>query len=240
MKFFTIVIPTYNSCEILENAVFSVLKQDFPFFELLILDGGSSDPTPFVISKFNDPRIVFFSEKDLGVYDAMNKGIKQAQGEWIYFLGSDDRFYDEFVLSRIFKIVKTTTLPVIYGNVLIDGNTGWAEDGEIYAGRFSKNRMLIKSICHQAIFYRRDFLTLNELFFDLRYPVSADWHLNLRSRRLTRFKYVDLIVAEFTAGGISTTKRDSFSDQIKTEFADMFPSKLEIFLKEIVKIILRA
>ena len=93
----------------------------------------------------------------------------------------------------------------------------------------------MKSICHQAIFYRVDFLISNNIFFDLKYPVSADWHFNLQCRRLTKFKYVNQIIAIFTAGGISSTKIDSFSDVIKTEFSDMFPTKIEVRIKEILK-----
>ena len=161
------------------------------------------------------------------------------KGEWLFFLGCDDVFHNEFVLEKINKSMRSTVLPVIYGNVQIKGNTGWAKDGEIYAGKFSKNRMLVKSICHQAIFYQKKFVISNNLTFNLQYPVSADWHFNLCCRRLTKFKYVNVVIAIFSAGGISTTRRDSFPDSIKIEFADLLPSKLEIYVKESVKKIIR-
>lgn len=237
--FFSIIIPTYNSEKTLKQTLESIISQKFKGYEILILDGGSTDGTLLVPNQFSQARIFVFEGPDLGTYDAMNKGIRLAKGEWLYFLGSDDVLYNEIVLEEIFKEIQYTAIPVIYGNVKILGNPGWARDGEIYAGKFSKNRMLKKAICHQAIFYKREFLLSNNLLFDLRYPVSADWQFNLRCRRLTSFKYVDQIVAVFTAGGISTVKKDSFQENIKIEFGDLFPSSFEIFVKESVKKIIR-
>ncbi|MFC5190301.1 glycosyltransferase family 2 protein [Algoriphagus aquatilis] len=241
--FFSIVIPTFNSEKTLKQTLESIIAQKFEDYEILILDGGSTDGTLLVPNQFNQSRIFVFDGPDLGTYDAMNKGIRLAKGEWIYFLGSDDILYDEFVLEIVFKEIQATALPVVYGNVKILGDTGWARDGEIYAGYFSKNRMLKKSICHQAIFYKREFLAKNDLFFDLRYPVSADWHLNLRCRRLTKFTYVDQIIAVFASGGISSTKSDSFPEEIKVEFTDLLPSTAELYLIKIsnrIKVSLRS
>jgi glycosyltransferase involved in cell wall biosynthesis len=231
--FFSIVIPTFNAEKTLGLTLNSIKEQRFSNLEILILDGGSSDRTLSIVDQFNDLKIQVFSGPDLGTYDAMNKGINLAQGQWLYFLGSDDIFYNEFVLERVFNIINSTTLPVVYGSVLIDGNTGWAKDGEIYAGYFSRYRLLNKSICHQAIFYKREFLIQNNLFFNLKYFVSADWDLNLRCRRLSKFKYVNMIIAVFKAGGISFKNLDSFARQIKGEFSDLYPSELVILFDRI-------
>ncbi|GMQ29569.1 glycosyltransferase family 2 protein [Algoriphagus confluentis] len=237
--FFSIIIPCFNSEKTVYRCVKSVINQSFSNYEILIIDSKSSDNTLIEVRRFNDFRIKIHSHLDLGVYDAMNKGINLARGQWIYFLGSDDVIYSEHVFQNIYRYIYNENFSVIYGNVKVFGDVGWAKDGDIYAGKFSKNRMLFKSICHQSILYKRDFLILNNLFFDLRYPVSADWHLNLRCRRLTKFKYVNLIIAVFTAGGISTLKRDTFPEQIKTEFADLFPSRGEVILNKIFKLIIR-
>lgn len=239
MVFFNIIIPVFNPSENFYSCIHSIINQSFSDWEILIIDGSNSMIVSELISKESDPRIQAIFEPDNGVYDAMNKGIRISKGQWIYFLGSDDVLYDEFVLENIYNSIKPTSLPIVYGNVKILGDTGWARDGEIYAGYFSKNRMLRKAICHQAIFYNREFLLSNNLLFDLRYPVSADWQFNLRCRRLTSFKYVDQIVALFSAGGISTLKKDSFQENIRIEFGDLFPTSLEIFLKESVKKLIR-
>lgn len=235
----SIIIPILNPTDKIFRCFESINRQVFQNWEVIILDSGNFRFPEHFFLNANARRFRIFQEIDSGVYDAMNKGIKVSLGDWLYFMGSDDYFYDEFILFKVWNIMINGRTPVIYGNVLIQGNTGWAKDGDIYAGKFSKNRMLFKSICHQSIFYRKDFLIQNNLFFDLRFPVSSDWHLNLRCRRLTKFKFVNLIIAVFTAGGISTLKRDTFPEQIKTEFADLFPSRGEVILNKIFKLIIR-
>lgn len=232
---FSIIIPVFNSEDFIEDCVLSILNQDFHDFEIILLNNNSRDSTLDLIKNFKDKRISVFTDADNGVYDAMNKGIELSKGEWLYFMGSDDYLFNNQVLNNIWSISNYSKLPVIYGNVLIKGNPGWAKDGEIYAGRFTKNRMLVKAICHQAVFYKRDFIIENSIWFDLRFFVSADWHFNLSCRRLTKFKYVDIILAVFQAGGISSFKSDSFRDYIRTEFIDLLPGKYEILVKEFVK-----
>lgn len=235
MCFFSIIIPTYNSSNFIRKSIESVLCQNFKNFEIIVVDGFSTDGTLDIVSFISDSRIRFVSEIDFGVYDAMNKGIQLSRGEWIYFLGSDDVLFDKFVLQKIFNSIRSTSLPIVYGNVKIDGDTGWAKDGDIYAGFFSKNRMLKKSICHQSIFYERAFLIKNQLMFDLKYFVSADWDFNLCCRRLSKFKYVNIVIAVFKSGGISTLHKDTFSNDIESKFSDLYPTLVEIFIKSLFK-----
>lgn len=98
---FSIIIPTYNSSATLGQALNSIIEQSFKDFEILIMDGASSDKTVAIAQKINDPRISIYSEPDSGVYDAMNKGIARARGEWVYFLGSDDWLINNTVLDKI-------------------------------------------------------------------------------------------------------------------------------------------
>lgn len=233
---FSIIIPVFNSEYTIKNCIKSILNQRFKDFEIIFIDNQSTDQTLPIINEFSNPRFKLISEKDRGVYDAMNKGLKLAKGDWIYFMGGDDLLYDEIVLESISKEIQSTRFPVIYGSVKINGDTGWAKDGEIYAGYFSKNRMLKKAICHQSIFYNRKFLIQNNLSFNLDYFVSADWDFNLRCRRISEFKYLDRMIAIFNAGGISSTNEDSFQEKIKSEFSDLFPSEFEVFAKKVGKI----
>src|SRR5246127_4505724 len=98
---FSVIIPTYNSAKTISQSIQSVLRQSFTGYEVLIIDGASTDDTLAITSAFNSERIKTISEKDRGVYDAMNKGIKLAKGQWLYFLGSDDALYDDSVLEKI-------------------------------------------------------------------------------------------------------------------------------------------
>src|SRR5215216_6167566 len=116
----SIIIPTYNSEKTLSCCLQSVLNQTFKDFEILIIDGLSSDNTINVIKGYNNSKIRVYSEKDKGIYDAMNKGIEKSAGEWLYFLGSDDQFFNEYVLEAIFQgnkdILKHSDY--VYGNVI--------------------------------------------------------------------------------------------------------------------------
>src|SRR5258708_1387752 len=101
--FFSIIIPTHNSAKKLSPCLESIISQSFQNFEIIIVDGASSDDTFSVVNHYREANsnIRWFSEKDRGIYDAMNKGTSVAQGEWIYFLGSDDRLYENDTLRKV-------------------------------------------------------------------------------------------------------------------------------------------
>src|ERR1700722_16529958 len=99
----SIIIPTYNSQNTILTALQSIVKQSFDDFEIIIVDGLSNDDTVTIVKNFQDDRIKIISELDNGIYDAMNKGIDRAKGDWLYFLGSDDRLYNDTVLEDVNK-----------------------------------------------------------------------------------------------------------------------------------------
>jgi len=204
--FYSIVIPTYNAEKTLPKAIESVLSQSPVDFEILIRDEVSTDNTLKIARSFNDNRIRIYSEPDKGIYDAMNKGIKLAKGQWLYFLGSDDVLFDNTVLYAVHKFLITKTMQVVYGDVFIEGDATWAKDGDVYDGNFTVKKLLTKNICHQSIFYKRDFLLKNKLTFSLQYPICSDWDFNLKCWKKSRFLYLPGIMAVFKAGGASTRK----------------------------------
>lgn len=211
MPLFSIVIPTFNSSRYITQCLDSIRKQLDKDFEIIIKDGMSSDGTQEIIlkykSSFPEIDIKFSSEPDLGIYDAMNKGIDQSSGEWLLFLGSDDSLYSDFVLQNIALQIQNAKSPVIYGNVIISGHAGWAIDGIVYDGYFDLEKILQKNICHQAIFYNRTvFKELGN--FNIRYNVCADFDFNLRCFAKHRFSYIDLIVTKFNGGGTSVVNDD--------------------------------
>jgi glycosyltransferase involved in cell wall biosynthesis len=106
--FFSIIIPTFNSEKVLRECLNSIVEQTFNNYEIILIDGLSTDSTVDIIKEYslNNPNIHWVSEKDLGIYDAMNKGIKIANGEWVYFLGSDDKLSSNNALQEIFNFEK--------------------------------------------------------------------------------------------------------------------------------------
>ena len=236
----SIIIPTCNSELSIFAALESVLNQTFKDFEVLIIDCLSTDETLKIVQSFNDPRISLISENDNGIYDAMNKGGKLSVGKWLYFMGSDDTLYDENVLNNVCAFLLTTASEVIYGNVLINGDCGWAKDKEIYDGEFDMNKLFRKNICHQAIFYH------TEVFkhaggFNTSYKICADYDFNLKTASKFSFKYIDLTIAKFNAGGISTNVGDDgFFIDMKENILKYFHRKLltsymNIFFPQMIK-----
>ena len=207
---FSIIIPTYNSSNTLIRCLESIILQNFSNYEVWFIDGYSHDNTISIIKEYATkyPFIHLVSEPDKGIYDAMNKGIGLAQGKWLYFLGSDDTFYNKDVLTRIAKEINITKSKVIYGNVIMRGESKWNLDGVVFAGEYNLERLLNMTICHQAMFYNKEVF---EKYgnYDLKYNVGADWEFNLRCFAHTSFSYFNIIVANFFLGGHSTTSTDS-------------------------------
>lgn len=209
----SVIIPTLNSSSTIDDTLKSVINQEEKNFEIIILDGISSDDTLNRVNIFNDSRIRIYSEKDRGIYDAMNKGVKKALGQWLFFLGSDDRLFDNKVFSEIVNTINLIPkdIKVIYGNVLIKGSTGWAENNQIYDGKFEFDKLLKKNICHQSIFYHNEVFQ-NKIKFDINYPVCADWNFNLIIFKKYRFKYIEKTISIFNAGGVSTNVFNNYDD----------------------------
>lgn len=233
---FSIIVPTLNSEKFVERLLFSLVDQSLSEFEIIIMDGKSSDKSLKIINSFRDKRIKIDSAFDNGVYDAMNNGLAKASGEWVYFIGADDWLYNHTVLERIYEKLKETKCHVAYGNVLIQGDSDWAKDQEIYAGKFDAFRLTKKNICHQGIFYRRSFLESHNLNFDLAYPINSDWDFNLKCRTKTDFHYLELIVANFSSGGLSTNsrKKDNFFSEIPWKYQEFQPSKARIISSKFI------
>jgi len=210
----SIIIPTYNSCETLEKCLESILNQTFEDFEIIIMDGNSNDSTVQIAKNYYNDKIKIFSENDCGVFDAMNKAINRAKGEWLYFLGSDDELYENVTLKKIAYFFKSNS-KIIYGNIIVHQDAGWAKNGQIYDGFFSKEKIIQNNICHQSIFYHKD--VFNSIgYYNQKYSISADHDFNIRACALFEFQYVDLIIAKFKGGGLSSNPDYNFkNDYVK-------------------------
>ncbi|TKB98625.1 glycosyltransferase family 2 protein [Pedobacter cryophilus] len=205
--FFTIIIPTFNSSNTLKECLDSVFFQTFTNYEILIIDGLSTDKTILIANSYNDKRVKIISETDNGVYDAMNKGIELSQGDWLYFLGSDDSLYNSDVLGKIHKLCLLHPNNWIYGNVSINGNIPWAINKSVYDGEFNLQKIIERNICHQSVFYSKSLLT-SIGNYNLKFKICADYDLNLRAYSFKKPIYINEILAEFNNGGISSYEKD--------------------------------
>jgi glycosyltransferase involved in cell wall biosynthesis len=201
---FSIIIPAYNSELTLKQCLDSILYQSFKDFEILIMDGLSTDNTIKIAANYNDSRIKIHSEKDSGIYDAMNKGITISTGKWLYFLGSNDYLYDETVLQVVHDRIENKEIDVIYGNVLTP-----AYDGK-FDGEFDYAKIFIQNICHQSIFFTRKLFDKTGLY-NLKYKILADYDHNLKwfLNKKTKIEYIDQVIAYYNDEGCSTTSNQN-------------------------------
>jgi glycosyltransferase involved in cell wall biosynthesis len=200
----TVITPVFNASETLKECILSVANQNYPNLEHWFIDGVSTDGSLEMLQRYANEfsSIKYISEKDNGIYDAMNKGIDLSSGEWLYFLGADDVLMPN-ILNEVFCGEWIGDYDVIYGNVL------FKHSGQIYDGEFDKQKMLAYCICHQAIFVKN---TVHELHgkFDLKYKISADHVFQMKwfSDDLTRRKYFNHIFCVYNEKGASQGAKD--------------------------------
>ncbi|HEY4194324.1 MAG TPA: glycosyltransferase family 2 protein [Mucilaginibacter sp.] len=206
----SIIIPTYNSEKHLRTCLDSIFSQTFKNFEVIAIDGASNDGTVELLKQYttSNSNMRYLSEKDSGIYDAMNKGVGLAKTEWVYFIGSDDRLYEHTILESVFAHTDLN-YDVIYGNVDSEMLGG------IYDGEFTIEKIFSRNICHQAIFFRKSIFSRTGLF-DTRFKAHADWHHNLKWLRDGRIRklYIDKLIAYFAPGGVSTNHKDKLFEHI--------------------------
>ena len=197
----SVITVVYNGEAHLEQAIQSVINQTYDNVEYIIVDGGSAEVTLQVIKKYDSAIDYWISEADSGVYDAMNKGVKLATGDYVLFLGSDDALFDvfhELVGSLVEKAHS------YYGSVVL------SEDNQLYDGRFYALKLFLQNIPHQAILYSR--AIFDEYSFDVKYIAVADYALNLKlfSDKRYGFQHIPFLIASYdNESGLSSTVVDA-------------------------------
>ncbi|HEX5322753.1 MAG TPA: glycosyltransferase family 2 protein [Capsulimonadaceae bacterium] len=203
--FFSIIVPTYNCAAKIEATILSVIDQREAPYELIVMDGLSQDDTLSIVRKYAEQspdKIRWVSQKDAGVYDAMNKGIDLSRGKYLYFLGAGDQLRPG-VLPQIAGAAPKQ------GPALLYGGTFWVDSQTEYKGLCSKEQLAVSSLCHQSIFYERSVFALVGRY-ELKYRTNADWALNIKCFGDSRIEkiFVDTIVADYEGGGMSATTFD--------------------------------
>jgi glycosyltransferase involved in cell wall biosynthesis len=185
----TVVTVVYNGEKDFEETVLSVIKQTYQNVEYIVIDGASTDNTFNIIKKHEDAIDYWISEPDRGIYDAMNKGIDLAKGDWINFMNSGDKFYDKNVLKTIFE-ENTNLDDIIYGDVLLVRRLGSVVQKAKPLDLISKQMIF----SHQAAFVR---LTLmREIKYDTTFKSSGDYNFFYQCyKNNRRFLYVPCIIA---------------------------------------------
>jgi glycosyltransferase involved in cell wall biosynthesis len=206
---FSIIVPTLNMAATLQACLDSIISQTCSDFEVVLVDGCSTDETIDIANRFASslgPRLVVHCGPDQNVYDAMNRGVELATGAWLIFLGADDTLYEPDTLARVAAFISEhEPSDLVYGDVILRSS------GARYAGPFDLDRLLFETnICHQSMFYRRElFASIGP--YNLRYRVWGDWDFNIRcfSNPALVTRYMDIVVARWNdMTGISARTLD--------------------------------
>ena len=202
---FSIITITYNAASVIKPTLDSVISQTYTNYEYILVDGGSKDDT-VAIGKASGIKFAhIISERDKGIYDAMNKGIALATGDYLCFLNAGDAFYTPETLQTIVNAISNEKeLPdVLYGETAeVDDNRNFVRMRRLQAPkeldwRSFKNGMLV---CHQAFYARREIVPM----YDLKYRLSADvdWCIKVM-KRAKKMVNVNATVVNYLQNGIS-------------------------------------
>ena len=200
----SIIIATLNCVHTLQQCLDSVARQTYSPLELIVIDGGSTDGTIDILH-INARKISYWeSEKDRGIYHAWNKGVSHAHGEWLYFLGADDRLWNDDVLERVAPHLRDTypSFRVVYGKVAVTNNSGaiLKMDGRPWEQCRADYRWQM-TIPHQGTFHHRNLF--EDQGFDESFHVAGDYEFLLRELKDRDALFVDVLVAAMRFGGIS-------------------------------------
>ena len=233
----SIIIATYNAEKYIKRALESVYNQDYKNFECIVIDALSKDNTINIVKEYRNRGIRYISEKDNGIFDALNKGISIATGEWIYVLGADDELLPNG-LTNFFKVENSNSFDIIYGNTI-----DRYDDGHLRMPH-SKDYKLVKYqmfCCHQGMLMKKQMI--DELGgFNLAYPLEADFDLTLRAYiNKYKFKQIDSPIAYFSLQGATGTRTDWFDNEhyniLKKNKSTYFPKLVVLYwaIKKYIK-----
>lgn len=225
----SIITVNLNNRDGLQRTINSVVSQTFTDYEWIVIDGGSTDGSRELIEQYSDHFAYWCSEPDKGIYNAMNKGITHAKGEWLYFLNSGDWYYDNNVLKKIFSAEYSTQL--LYGNYIKD--FGQIKDFVSPPNTLTPSYILQHFLCHQTLFFRRD-LNIN---YDEQYRIAADWALcwSLFLKGIV-FQKIPVTVVNYDAKGISALNQEKSKKEIFVAFEKLTPDNIKKDILELYTI----
>ncbi|KAA8484632.1 glycosyltransferase involved in cell wall biosynthesis [Arcticibacter tournemirensis] len=193
----SIITVTLNAEKYIERCINTVLSQSYPNIEHVILDGNSKDNTPAILKRYTNKIAFWKSELDNGVYNAMNKAVTYATGDWILFIGADDILFPGF--SEMAYKLKDE-------NTIYYGNHKWRNS--FNGQKFDSYQLTKENVCHQSIFYPR--AVFDKYQYNEKYRSRADHVLNMQCWGDNRFRkrYYPIVISDYSEGGFSAQNRD--------------------------------
>lgn len=228
----SIITINYNNREGLQKTIGSILAQTWRDFEWIVIDGGSTDGSKELIAQYQDHFAYWCSEPDKGVYNAMNKGIAKAAGEWMNFMNSGDCFYDDRTLEKVFS--QELKADLVYGD--------WVRvypDREVHKEAPKKAfnvTVFFENVCHQAMFIRSGIL--KEQGYDEEMKILADWKRWIEMAiGGSLFQYIPYTICKFEAGnGLSERGGKQLTDERETIYYNSIPKEISQYLMKYDKL----
>ncbi len=213
----SIITVVYNNEEFIEHCINSVINQDYHKIEYIIIDGGSTDNTLKIINKYKKNIDILVSEKDKGIYDAFNKGIRICKGDYIGFLNSDDYFASSKSVSLIASAFKKNCIDVIISNIKIIDRKKSFLIRNVSSKNFRLSKFRLGIAPPHPTFYCSKKIYIKSGPYLTNYVVSADYEMMLRIlyKYKSTFHYLNSLTVIMRSGGISNK---NFLTQIKQNF----------------------
>lgn len=241
----SIITITYNSAETVEDTIQSVLAQDYPNIEYIIVDGASKDTTMSIVNRYKDKIATIHSERDKGIYDAMNKGVRLATGDLIGILNSDDFYADEKVISDMVNRVIESSADACYADlVYVDRDDTsrvvrtW-KSGEYRHGQFMRGWMPP----HPTFFVKREVYEAHG-HYSLQLRSAADYELMLRfiHKHAISVAYLPRVITKMRAGGQSNVTiknrwRANQEDRLAWKMNGLQPGFFTLIRKPLSKVL---
>lgn len=225
----SIITVNLNNSEGLQKTIESVISQTYTDFEYIIIDGGSTDGSVDIIKKYTDKITYWVSENDSGIYNAMNKGIKVAKGEYCQFLNSGDALFSNVILNKVAENI-INEYKIYYGNVqriYSDGRTVI----KTYPEELSFSFFIDSALAHQSVFIKRT-LFYDFFFYNEKYKILADWDFLVYAicKKNTPYKFLDFNVSDYNMNGISSQKESR--EVMKKERIETYNKYFPLFYKD--------
>ncbi|MGC8824786.1 MAG: glycosyltransferase family 2 protein [Bacteroidales bacterium] len=218
----SIITATYNNRQTLEETFHSLHNQTYPNIEHIVIDGASTDGTLELIDRFRTHIHLLISEKDNGVYEALNKGLKHATGDIIGFLHADDSFYSASTIEQVAKTFSNNDVVAVYGDLLYVDRHNPQKIIRYWQSQPFTPRLLRKGWmpAHPTLFFKSSII--NEIgLFDIRYHIAADYEYMIRM--LLRyppeaFHYIPSIITCMKVGGKSNRSLSNIIRKMKEDY----------------------
>lgn len=223
----SIITINYNNFDGLQKTMQSVFSQSFKDFEYIVIDGGSDDGSKELIEQNSSKITYWVSESDNGIYHAMNKGIKKAKGDYVFFLNSGDTFYNDAVLQQIVNSF-TSKKDIYYGNVMINKDESYVKT---FPKELSFGFFFQQTITHQAVFVKRELFD-TVFYFNESLKFVSDWEylINAICKYNANYEYVDVIVSNYDLLGVSSL--NSSKKKIEEERLSSLKKHFPLFIKD--------